>query len=625
MTLLHARDQFAAIGFDNSLAIPGTVDVSKPGTKVLQMRENNVQLGLVAGDTGDLLTTTVWGYGTGANTGILGPTLLAESGTKTTIKWQNQLPVSGYPDQVPVDLTLHRAEPVNKTLERGFVPTVVHLHGGETDARFDGYPEAWYTQTKGGPGAAETGEYYSGNTYTYDNQQEAATLWYHDHALGVTRLNVYSGLAGFYKLTDDDKEALIADGVLPSRETPLVIQDKAFTEDGKLYFPGTADDVLPDGTGGSGTVLGEVGGEIFAQSDVSALPEFFGDHILVNGTPWPNLDVSDGKETFNLLNGSDSRFYVLEFQGNVDVTAVGTDGGLLRNAVDLNKTFVMAPGDRIDAVVDFSALDPGDTVMLVNTGPAYDPFKGLPVSGAASEGATPEVYNIMQFTVDASLPVEAASVDAGTLLNPDIALPSEANVSAVRKVALFEGVDEFDRIQPLLGTAEEGDFHVYEDDPDAHPYTLADGGLKDFGPLKWAAPITETPTVGTTENWEVFNFTEDAHPVHLHLTQFAGLGRREFDFEDNDEDGIPDDTNGDGKISYGSLQADDFGDHDILVSETLTPLEPEEGGRQDTLYVGPGEMLELNAYFEKEGLYVWHCHILSHEDHEMMRPMDVIA
>lgn len=590
------------------------------------MRESDVQLGLADPDTGKPLTTTLWGYGIGANTGYLGPTLLAEQGQTTTIKWQNQLPITGYPESIPVDLTLHRAEPVIKTIEKGFMPVVVHLHGGETDARFDGYPEAWYTQTKGSRGLAETGEYYAGDTYTYHNEQQAATLWYHDHALGLTRLNVYAGLAGFYKLTDDNKNSLISNGVLPAIEIPLVVQDKAFTADGKLYFPGYQDDPLPGGTGGSGSVEEEVGDAIFEESEVSALPEFFGDHILVNGTPWPNLDVGQGKYMFNLLNGSDSRFYVFEFVvdggGALDVIAVGTDGGLLNAAVDLNKPFVLAPGDRLDVVVDFSALEDGTTVRLINKGPAYEPFKGFNADGSLAGEAVAAttddpIGNIMEFTVDESIASGSASVDAVMALN-DI---GPLAPTSVRKVGLFEQMDGFGRILPLLGTAEEGEVHLYhEDDHDMHSGVAE---IKDFGPLTWAAPTTETPVLGTTETWQIFNFTADAHPIHLHLTQFQGVGRYDIDFRDDDEDGIPDDTTGDEKISYGTLGTDTFASDDILIS-ARRELEPEEGGRQDTLYVAAGEMLEINASFEKAGLYVWHCHILSHEDHEMMRPMEVV-
>ncbi|MGG5887150.1 multicopper oxidase family protein [Falsiroseomonas sp. HC035] len=625
MALLNATYQFEHYGFTSNLVIPKEIDLTKRPSLVLQIRENDVQMGLHDAD-GQPLTTTVWGYGVGDTGGYLGPTLLAQQGSPVTVRWQNQLPLSGH--LLPVDETVHRADPVLKTIQKGFVPVVAHLHGGETDAAFDGHPEAWYTQTKGARGPAETGPHYAGDTYTYLNEQEAAPLWYHDHALGLTRLNVYAGLAGNYKLTDANEARLIKDGVLPDREIPLVIQDKAFTTDGQLYYPAHAGDVLPDGSGGSGYVLGEVGATFFEWNGAdaaSALPEFFGDHILVNGVAWPNLDVGRGSYTLTLLNGSDSRFYLLDFEGRAEVVAVATDGGLLPRAVDLNGEFVLAPGDRIKVAIDFSGASPGDTVRLVNRGPDYSPFKGLDGEGslidATAATAADPVGNVMQFTVKSTIKADTtASVAPGTLLNPNHHDIMSGPFDHVRQVELFEGVDEYGRVQPLLGAAEAGSFHS------RHEHDMVE--INQFGPLLWSDPVTETPLFGSTEKWEIFNFTADAHPVHLHLTQYQGIGRRDIAFQDEDEDGTPDDTTADGLISYGrygTAASIDYAQHDIWISDALRALMPEEGGRQDTLYVATGEMLEIAASFEKAGSYVWHCHILSHEDHEMMRPMEVLC
>jgi spore coat protein A len=665
MQILNATDQFEFWGFKNPLPIPPEIDLTAGGSYTLKIQQSDVQLGLYDED-GLPLTTTVWGYGTGTNAGYLGPTLLAYEGNTVSITWQNQLPLTGH--LLPVDYTLHRANPIMKTIQDGFTPIVTHLHGAESDAASDGYPEAWYTQTFGAPGPAETGPFYTGNKYTYDNEQEAAPLWYHDHALGLTRLNVYAGLAGFYRLTDDNEQELVAEDVLPEVAVPLVIQDKAFTTDGQLYFPAYETDVLPDGVGGAEEVtVAEEAGDFFAkdaegnylypenEGAASALPEFFGDHILVNGAPWPNLDVNQGAVTYELVNGSDSRFYVLDIVQSVDddtgvsddddlvASIVGTDGGLLPYAVAFDGPVVFAPGDRLEIVLDFSGAEIDDTFRLLNSGPDYSPFKGFNPDGTLLDAvaATPDdpVGNVMQFTVtDDGVGDTITTVEPGTPLNPDIVLPTVTEDTPVRRVGLFEGADEYGRVQPLLGTAEEGKFHpstteIVVDDPTTPEVE------KGFGPLDWFAPTTEMPVAGTTEKWEIYNFTADAHPVHLHLTQFEGIGRREIQFKDDDGDGIPDDTTGDGEISYGdySKKGDiKFKDHDIWVSDELIFLEPEEGGRQDTLYVpsGPegggkqganiGSMLEIAVDFEKPGLFVWHCHILSHEDHEMMRPMEVL-
>jgi hypothetical protein len=156
MTLLDATYEFQTYGFTKDLAIPGEIDLTKRRHLVLQMRESEVQMGLYDAE-GNPLTTTVWGYGVGGTGGYLGPTLLAEEGSAVTVTWQNQLPLSGH--LLPVDYTLHHANPARKTIEDGYVPLVTHLHGGRTDAAFDGTPDAWYTQTDRPPSSDPGGIY----------------------------------------------------------------------------------------------------------------------------------------------------------------------------------------------------------------------------------------------------------------------------------------------------------------------------------------------------------------------------------------------------------------------------------------------------------------------------------
>lgn len=701
--LLHAGFQFERNGFENPFIFPEKIYPLPEARLVLQMRENTVPLGLVALDeNGDVVTdhkgdpvaleTTVWGYGQGAKTGYLGPTIMATRDQPVEVIWQNKLPKDGH--LLDVDTSIHiatktRADDNKRTVDDGLIPTVVHLHGGETDADSDGYPEAWFTQY-GQP----VGPYYSGQVYTYDNEQEAATLWYHDHALGVTRLNVYAGLAGFYKLSDEHKLDLMTDGpedapgTLPSVELEVLIQDKAFTTDGRLYYPALKDDPLPDGEGGSGSVLDEVGEEFFSEvgeEAASALPEFFGDHILVNGVPWPDLTVLAGDAyTLNLLNGSDSRVYVLDFvtvkeneekEGEtvidqadpvgLSVLAVGADGGLLPEAVDVRGGFVLAPGDRLDVVLDFDDVADGTEIRLVNSGPDYSPFKAFESPGDIASGlfeaeaATPDqpIGNIMQFSVTSDANAEGLvrgdptiELSSGDWLNdpalPKDMLPKDMGPSSyTRELGLYEGADEYGRVQPLLGTAEEGSFHPTReyDESTLKPIPYLEQEMGSFGPLLWDDPITETPTRGKVETWNIYNFTADAHPVHVHLTQFEAIARYDIAFQDGndeeEEDGIPDDTTDDEEISYGYYNTPgeiNFDEHDIWVSNTPRDPAPEEKGRQDTVLVasGPradedldyniGEMLEIQTFFEKTGLYVWHCHILSHEDHEMMRPFEVM-
>ncbi|MBI5261143.1 MAG: multicopper oxidase domain-containing protein [Bradyrhizobium sp.] len=301
--------------------------------------------------------------------------------------------------------------------------------------------------------------------------------------------------------------------------------------------------------------------DTFGENAPSVVPEFFGDTILVNGMAWPKLNVAAGDYEFRLLNGSDSRFYVLEVSNpDVAVHLVGTEGGLLPQAVTIsdgdgiqesNEFLVLAPGDRVELVFDFSKLDNGDPVNLLNVGPKFDPFKGVSSEGllfgdAESAGANDPVGNIMQFAVDTEIKPFDAKVQDGTVLVKDfVSLTQDANhddvadiATNVRKVGLFEGVDGYDRVTPMLGKAEAGT--VITD-------KMSSG---DFGPLAWEAPTTEKPLLGSTEQWEMFNFSEDSHPIHLHLTQYQVLGKWHIDFLDQDDNGIPDDTNADGLITY---------------------------------------------------------------------------
>jgi spore coat protein A len=213
--LLDASALYDQYAFQNALPIPDVIDTSKHKTITLQVQEIEQFLGLY-GQDGLPLYTTVWGYGTGQNASYPGPTILAYQDQPITVNWQNMLPVDGH--LLPVDTSLHMAEPIRRPLEAGFVPIVTHLHGGHNDSAYDGLPDQWFTQSKGGPGGTgprEVGPEFVTSRFHYDNDQQAATLWYHDHALGLTRLNVYAGLAGFYILQDQERLDLVNDGVLP--------------------------------------------------------------------------------------------------------------------------------------------------------------------------------------------------------------------------------------------------------------------------------------------------------------------------------------------------------------------------------------------------------------------------
>jgi spore coat protein A len=643
MDLLDSQGLFAEHAFENALPIPGVIDATKGNGRdiTLQVHQISQFLGLYDSDDNPL-DTTVWGYGTGiGNTSYPGPTILAYEGVPITVHWENKLPLTGH--LLPVDTSIHFADSSTHPLSSGYVPIVTHLHGGHNDSIFDGLPDQWFTQSGGGNGPRGVGPGFVTSTVTYSNDQQAATLWYHDHALGITRLNVYAGLAGFYVLQDQNRLDLVENQVLArgNYDLGMAIQDRAFTSDGQLYYPAFKDDPLPGTTDTVGDIVPQKFYDTFGEGAPSIVPEFFGDTILVNGMAWPQLNVAAGDYEFRLLNGSDSRFYVLNVSDpNVPVYLVGTDGGLLDHAVTIsdgdgsqesNEFLVLAPGDRVELVFDFSQLDDGDTVNLLNVGPTFDPFQGISdqgtlLGGVEAADANDPVGNIMQFEVDTAIKPFDASVEGGTeLVKNFVDLTQDANpqddvadlaAGHVRKVGLFEGVDAYDRVTPMLGKAEAGT--VITDK------MSVDG---DFGPLRWDAPVTETPLLGSTEQWDMFNFTADSHPIHLHLPQFQVFGKWHIDFLDGDEDGIPDDTNGDGQITYGKGSSPIYtglGSADIWIGDKID-LRPEETGFQDTIEVDPHQMVAVVSTFDKPGDYVWHCHILSHEDNEMMRPYTVVS
>jgi len=584
--------------FVNPLPIPAQIDVTNGGTVDMYMEQTQQWLGLMAPTIpATPILTTVWGYGPMGATTYPGPTFRAKKNVPAYVNWYNNLP--GH--FLPVDASLHMAHPegmhdinaIQAWYNAGNTPTVPHLHGGHTESASDGLPEAWYTQNFAGP-PAEKGAHSFKTNYVYDNTQEAATLWYHDHALGITRLNVNAGLAGFYLLEDKHETKLISKGVLPKRkqDIEIVIQDRCFWDTGELFWPANPDapsvffgangdeewnawDDFIDGA------VPENGGVPANVPRPSAVAEFFGDFIIVNGMAWPYLDVEPRPYRFRLLNGSDSRFYILKFENEMPFLQIASDDGLLPNAVELTR-LIIAPGERAEVVVDFSKLGIG-SVRLLNLGPDA-PFGDLPAPDAyfAVPAVPSPTQQIMQFNVNKRLTgpksKPLATVIAGTPLGNVVDLVPGP---VTRKLGLFEGSDIYGRLNPLLGAL--------------------NSITGDIEPMIWDDPITELPDLNAVETWEVYNFTGDAHPVHLHLVAFQIVGRSPI-------------------LDYGTTG---FNPSEIV----LGPIEPpavNEVGWKDTFIVPPGYVGILKAKFDLPGRYVWHCHILSHEDHEMMRPFEVM-
>ena len=534
--------------------------------------------------------TTVFGYGSKVRNpetneiipdfrSTPGPTFEAKRGIPINVKWVNNLT---YPHPLAVDPTLHWANPNNMEMPMcpfqpfppGYqeaqspVPIVTHLHGGETEPASDGYPEAWFTA-----GNAITGPEYIKSCYHYVNKQEPTTLWYHDHTLGITRLNVYMGLAGFYLLRDpydpvDGKYSKLPQG---KYEIPLAIQDRSFNDDGSFAFPevGTNPDIHP----------------YWRQS-------FLGNTIMVNGKVWPNLDVEPRQYRFRILNGSNSRFYKMSFSNQMPFIQIGTDGGYLPKPVQL-VSLLISPGERADILVDFSQLSPGTKLILTNT--ANAPFP---------DGSPPDyqtVGQIMQFTV---------------LNKPVVAPPPLPN--------------RLNCICPLKRGRKVRTLTLYEvGGPNGALEFLQDG-------QKWSAPVSELPLVGSTEDWQFVNLSTGAHPMHLHLIQFQLVSRQDFLVDKYTSDWL-------------ALNGQPPFDHPTKVLPVKPylldgPIKPpaHENGWKDTIQAYPGQVTTIRVRFAPQDVevslpgenwfpfnpaarpgYVWHCHILDHEDNEMMRPYKV--
>ena len=548
-------DPLTLTKYTDPLPIPGIMPAAGPNHYEIGMYEVQQQLHT------QLPPTTVWGYGASAATASYpAATIEAQRGVPVTVRWTNDLPMTHLLEYA-IDPTLHMAHWTSG------VPAVVHLHGGEVEPQSDGGPDAWFTQ-----GYSETGPGWYKEVLTYANEQLPTTLWYHDHVLGLTRLNVYAGLAGFYLLRDPAIENPLN---LPSgaHEVPLVIQDRMFNADGSLHYP--------------------VGGD---NPDIHPIwqPEFFGDAILVNGKVWPYLEVEPRKYRFRVLNGSNSRFYSMQMYDAADMPGpgfwqIGSDGGyldspvLIANPADPNAPrLVIAPGERRDVIVDFSGYAPGTIFTLKNN--ARSPFPNGMTADPQTTG------QIMQFRV-----VPLTSPDNSSTATPGPGYVERLGDAALtRQLSLDEIMGAGGPIMALLNNT------------------------------MWDDPVTETPTLGSTEIWRIVNTTGDAHPIHLHLVQFQLLSRQKFN------------TNKFARVYMSGMGGTAPDVTPYLVGKP-SPPGPGEDGWKDTHVMFPGEVTTVIARFAPqdgtsdytfdataEPGYVWHCHILEHEDNEMMRPMKLV-
>ena len=687
--------------------------------------------------------TTLWGYGDPARPGPVAgggsfnnPALTVEvtRNTLTDVTWINGLvddagnylthiikDVNGNP---LIDQTLHWAAPNQDCLDgiprtdcrgasaapyMGPVPMVTHVHGAHVTPESDGYPEAWWLPAADNipAGYASEGTFYGDANggapgtgtalFRYTNDQPSTTLWYHDHSLGITRLNVYAASAGFWLIREPgDGETGLVTGTLPGpaagllgdpnapaasaiREIPLAIQPKSFNADGSQFFPanraffeglgtgaiygdntGLNIPFLPDGAGPNPNPPPPIA---YTTTDISPVwnPEAFFNTMTVNGNPWPFHTVAPERYRFRVLNAADSRFLNLSLQaiertvlpngrvrekvlGEVPFYQIGAEQSLLPFVVRIETGFattlpgtgldvcttgggkpkgkgkgagntacvnavpgffaeqalLVGPAERADVIVDFSAVPAGTNVVrMVNTAPDA-PFGGFP--DVPADPAT--TGQVMQFVIDPALaspagdpstpPAQLAlwGTQAAGQVDPDLQPPTGA--STPRDLALLEEESALlcVNIDPVTGVITQVAGSV--------PPLCAGGGIP-FAPKAavlgingslgaggatvtlWDDPIETNPGVGDVETWELYNLTVDAHPIHLHLVKFQVVDRQ-------------------------------------VIGGAVRPPEPWEAGWKDTVIAYPGEVTRVKATFDIPGLYVWHCHILSHEDNEMMVP-----
>jgi spore coat protein A, manganese oxidase len=599
----------------------GVVDSYRIGVRQFRQQVLPAEMGL--------RPTRVWSYGSADHPETFNYpafTIEARWGQPARVEWINQLmrPDGRFRSHLlPVDQTLHWANPAGGEARRdshgtdqgpyrGPVPIVTHLHGGHSHDHSDGFPEAWYL-----PAArniprrfARVGSHYArfreraerafgvnwrrgSATFQYANRQRPATLWFHDHTLGITRLNVYAGPAGFYLLRGGPGDAV--EGTLPGPapavgdppgaeyfEIPLAIQDRTFDEDGELFYPDSRtffEELRPSQLRIPFTPERACRG----RSDAAPIwnPEFFGNAMVVNGATWPQLEVQARRYRFRLLNGCNGRFLILRMSNGMPFWQIGNEGGFLPAPLELSQ-LLLGPAERADVIVDFGAVSPGSEIVLLNLGPD-EPFGGGE-PGADFEPADPATTGqVMRFRVG-----PARGPDPST--RPDLLrLPAAAPLGKVDRTRRVSVNEQESR---TVRTRVDRHGNVVLDCDSGHRFGPVEGDLGTVGRggrnrlLGWDEPVTEHPARGATEVWEIHNFTVDAHPIHIHEVSFEVVGREPFA-------GGP------------------------------RPAESWEAGRKDTVIAYPAEITRVKAHFDRPGLFVWHCHLLEHEDNEMMRPYRV--
>ena len=659
----------------------GPMETVTAATATLTMREfrASVMPSTFVPAAGSYGGTWVWGYRAGTTSTnpagtYIGPVIVATRGTPTQVSYVNDLTTENIGWRDWTDQTLHWADPLNEGANdcahnivagqpptaacaahyQGPPPAVAHLHGGEVPPVIDGGPDSWFTSD----GTYHGHAYYpgpggGGNTavYRYPNTQEAAPLWFHDHVLGATRLNVFAGLAGAYPLIDPDLE--LPAGLHPvglqqgasgtvSYLIPMVIQGRSFDTNGQWFFPTTG--INPE--------------------HPYWIPEFEGDTIVVNGKVWPFLNVEPRRYRFLFINGTNARAMEMFITNPVTkvngppIWQIGTDGGYLDAPVKIDPNapagqltkLLFMPGERADVIIDFAGFA-GQTLLLRNTG--RHPFpKGVPPDGNT-------IGRVIQIRVGPG-PVTDTSYDPASgiplrppmirLVNPAAGtLASGVTADKTRQLTLNEVLGAGGPLEILVNNTKWDGFRADGTTRDDFTAVTAGGTTEYF---------SEFPAEGTTEVWEIVNLTADAHPIHTHLTQFQLINRQNYNtsrYGAAYNAAFPGGAYSPGygpPLNYNTGNPRALGGNPDITPYLQGPARPpgaNEAGWKDTVIMYPGQVTRIAARYaptdkaigdpdlfypfdpdakaspgDPDGHgYVWHCHIIDHEDNEMMRPYKV--
>ena len=453
---------------------------------------------------------------------------------------------------------------------------VPHLHGARVPWTSDGFPEHVIHPNES-------------HLYYYPNQQSAGTLWYHDHAMMVTRLNVYAGLFGGYVLRDPKEDTTLPAGVL---ELALVLQDKSFSNDGKkLRYA----QVLDDGAG-------------------NATPEFIGDYPVVNGQIWPITRLRPRIYRIRLWNGANTRFFNLSFSRESDpgdkltFAVIGMEGGFLPTPAQHLTELLLAPGERADVLLDLRELKGADIILRNNASIPYsnddatiDPNDACDELLRMQVRGTKSIDDERFDPVTIALPVRADPLQPAPPLRSSFA----AIEAAVRAVPFSELVRKNISVSGLTFTLRRFKLQEYQLEMPTAPGIRVPTVL--INEKSWEAdsadPSIVTVKKDSYEVWEFQNVTPDTHPMHIHLVQFQVMSRVSL----NTKPGVP---------HLPELpEPVDITDY---AGPGVRPPEFEQGWK-DTVRCNPNESTLLLMRFDGfAGVYVYHCHILEHEDMGMM-------